>query len=50
VFSRVLGSDTPDFTVAKYRDNLLALHRQIGAEGAFATTTSRVLIEAHKPA
>jgi len=40
----------PGFTVAEYRDRLLRLHQQIEAEGPFVTHTSRVLIEAHKPA
>lgn len=40
----------PDFTVAAYRDTLLRLHRQIEADGPFVTDTSRILIEARKPA
>ncbi len=39
----------PGFTVAKYCDQLLKLHRQIEAEGSFVTHSSRVLIEARKP-
>jgi SAM-dependent methyltransferase len=47
-FLRRLSWVVPDFTVAKYRDKLLALHEQIEADGAFVTRTSRVLIEARK--
>lgn len=36
----------PDFSVAKYLDQLLALHQKILAEGRFVAYTSRVLIEA----
>jgi SAM-dependent methyltransferase len=43
----------PGFTVEAYRDRLRALHEQIGADGPFAATTVRFLIEAckgsHKP-
>ncbi|GAB1811855.1 methyltransferase domain-containing protein [Mycobacterium sp. MUNTM1] len=48
-FLRKLAWVVPDFTVAKYRDRLMELHRQIQANGSFVTYTSRVLIEAHKP-
>lgn len=48
-FLRKLDWVIPGFTVAEYRDRLRSLHRQIAAEGAFVTHTSRVLIEAHKP-
>jgi SAM-dependent methyltransferase len=47
-FLRKLSWVVPGFTVAKYRDKLLALHQQIEAEGAFVTHTSRALIEARK--
>lgn len=40
----------PGFTVAQYRDTLLRLHNQIQTYGPFVTSTSRVLIEARKPA
>ena len=46
---RKLSWLVPDFTVARYRDQLLELHRHIEAEGAFVTHSSRVLIEARKP-
>ncbi len=48
-FLRKLNWVVPDFTVAKYRDKLMELHRHIEAEGAFVTVSSRVLIEARKP-
>jgi SAM-dependent methyltransferase len=48
-FLRKLNWVVPDFTVAKYRDKLLELHRHIEAEGAFVTHSSRVLLEARKP-
>jgi hypothetical protein len=38
-----------DFTVTKYRDQLLRLHEQIEADGSFVTHTSRVLIDVRKP-
>jgi SAM-dependent methyltransferase len=40
----------PGFTVTEYRDKLLQLHQQIQAEGPFICSTSRMLIEARKPA
>jgi SAM-dependent methyltransferase len=40
----------PGFTVAAYRDRLLAMHRLIEAEGSFAATVTRSLIEARKAA
>jgi SAM-dependent methyltransferase len=40
----------PGFTVAEYRDRLLRLHQRIEAKGPFITHSSRVLIEARKPA
>ena len=48
-FLRKLSWVVPGFTVAKYRDELLKLHRQIEAEGALVAHSSRVLIEARKP-
>ena len=36
-FLRKLSWVVPGFTVAEYRDELLKLHRQIEAEGAFVT-------------
>ena len=48
-FLRVVVWIVPDFSVARYRDRLRALHEQIVRDGAFATTASRFLIEARKP-
>jgi SAM-dependent methyltransferase len=48
-FLRKLIWIVPDFSVTKYRDKLLQLHRRIEAEGSFVTHTSRVLIEIRKP-
>ncbi|QZH66899.1 class I SAM-dependent methyltransferase [Mycolicibacterium farcinogenes] len=39
----------PGFTVAAHRDKLVALHRQIEADGSFVAHSSRHLIEARKP-
>jgi SAM-dependent methyltransferase len=39
----------PDFTVAKYRDRLRALHERIVADGPFVAYSRRFLIEARKP-
>ena len=39
----------PGFTAGAYRDRLLALHERITAEGSFAATSVRFLIEARKP-
>jgi SAM-dependent methyltransferase len=39
----------PGFTVEHHRDRLRTLHEQIQAEGPFTATTTRFLIEAHKP-
>jgi hypothetical protein len=38
----------PGFTVAGYRERLRALHDHIEADGPFAATTVRFLIEARK--
>jgi len=48
-FLRLVVWIVPGFTVDRYRDRLEALHEQIERDGAFRTTASRVLIEAHKP-
>jgi len=48
-FLRKLSWVVPDFTVTKYRDQLLRLHEQIEAEGSFVTHTPRVLIDVRKP-
>ncbi|MET9482645.1 class I SAM-dependent methyltransferase [Streptomyces sp. NPDC006638] len=39
----------PGFTVGRYRDRLVELHRRIAADGPFVATTTRFLIEAVKP-
>jgi hypothetical protein len=39
----------PRLHCRQIRDELLKLHRQIKAEGALVTHSSRVLIEARKP-
>ena len=39
----------PGFTAGAYRDRLFALHERIVAEGSFAATSVRFLIEARKP-
>jgi SAM-dependent methyltransferase len=38
----------PDFTVSAYRDQLVALHERIQAEGPFVAHAQRVLIEARR--
>jgi SAM-dependent methyltransferase len=40
----------PDFTVGRYRDRLGDLHDRITAEGPFVTRSTRMLVEARKPA
>jgi SAM-dependent methyltransferase len=49
-FLRLVIWIVPDFTVERYRDRLLALHRKIETEGAFVAHSTRFLIEATKPA
>ena len=48
-FLRKVPWNVPDFTVARYRDRLAALHERIQADGAFVTYAKRFLIEARKP-
>jgi SAM-dependent methyltransferase len=48
-FLRKVIWNVPDFTVARYRAQLAALHERIGADGAFVTYAKRFLIEARKP-
>jgi hypothetical protein len=48
-FLRKLSWVVPDFTVTKYRDQLLRLHEQIEGEGSFVTHTPRVSIDVRKP-
>lgn len=40
----------PDFTVERYRDTLVRLHRQLTGQGPFVAHASRFLIEARRPA
>ncbi len=47
---RVAVWTVPDFSVGRYRDALRHLHEHIKATGAFETTSSRFLIDAHRPA
>lgn len=49
-FLRKVIWTVPDFTVDRYRDRLRQLHEQILADGLFLAHSSRVLIEARKPA
>lgn len=48
-FLRKVPWNVPDFTVARYRDRLAALHDRIQAEGPFVSHAKRFLIEARKP-
>lgn len=48
-FLRKVIWTVPGFTVEQYRDTLRALHEQIEADGQYAMTTTRFLIEARKP-
>lgn len=48
-FLRKVIWTVPDFSVSKYRDRLLELHRRIERDGAFVSHSTRTLIEAHKP-
>jgi SAM-dependent methyltransferase len=47
---RVVVWTVPDFSIERYRVELRRLHEQIETAGAFETTSSRFLIDAHKPA
>lgn len=49
-FLRVVVWAVPDFSVARYRPQLLQLHNHIQANGAFETTSSRFLVDARRPA
>lgn len=40
----------PDFTVQRYRERLAELHERIEADGRFVSHSTRVLVEARKPA
>jgi SAM-dependent methyltransferase len=48
-FLRLVIWIVPGFTVAGYRDKLLALHEQIQRSGPFVTHATRFLMEARKP-
>ena len=45
-FLRLVVWIVPDFTAEKYRDRLRSLHDHIVANGPFAATSTRFLIEA----
>lgn len=47
-FLRKVIWTVPEFSVERYRPQLLALHERIEREGAFVATTRRFLIEARK--
>jgi SAM-dependent methyltransferase len=49
-FLRKVIWTVPDFTVQRYRERLQELHEHIEAEGLFVAHSSRVLVEARKPA
>jgi len=49
-FLRLVIWTVPDFSVAKYRDRLTALHEEITTNGPFVAHATRFLIEATKPA
>jgi hypothetical protein len=48
-FLRKVVWTAPGFTIAKYRDELRAVHEQILADGVFVSYAKRVLIDARKP-
>jgi SAM-dependent methyltransferase len=48
-FLRLVVWTVPNFTVARYREQLKRLHDQIEQDGVFRTRASRFLIEAVKP-
>ena len=49
VFLRKVIWIVPDFTVARYRDQLVALHERIERDGPFVAHAQRFLIEVRKP-
>ena len=49
-FLRKVIWTVPDFSVERFRDRLRDLHDQIEADGRFVAHSTRVLIEARKPA
>lgn len=48
-FLRKVIWTVPEFSVARYRTELAALHKRIQAEGSFVSHAQRFLIEARKP-
>ena len=48
-FLRLVIWIVPDFTVERYRDRLIAMHREITVNGPFVAHATRFLIEAAKP-
>ncbi len=46
---RVVVWTVPDFSVTRYRPQLRRLHEHIKTEGPFETTSSRFLLDAHRP-
>jgi SAM-dependent methyltransferase len=48
-FLRVVVWIVPDFTLDRYHDRLLALHKHIERDGPFVARAARFLIEAKKP-
>lgn len=48
-FLRMVIWTVPDFSVARYRDRLADLHRQMTTSGPFVAHAQRFLIEAYKP-
>ena len=48
-FLRKVIWTVPDFSVARYRDRLVAMHEHIGREGSFVSHAPRFLIDAVKP-
>ncbi|WP_374021649.1 class I SAM-dependent methyltransferase [Mycobacterium sp. HNNTM2301] len=49
-FLRKVIWTVPDFTVAAYRDRLRELHERIQADGPFVAHSTRLLVEARRPA
>lgn len=49
-FLRKVIWTVPDFSVDRYRDRLRELHRHIERDGSFVAHSTRVLVEARKPA
>lgn len=49
-FLRKVIWTVPDFNVERYRDQLRRLHRHIETHGSFIAHSTRVLVEANKPA